>query len=173
MASRDRGRYGAPLLSRFGTALPPDASCRGSEAMRLSGPRELTERRVNLIRPGRGKLESVAGEQNKRFFSDRVVKKHKTKEVLTMKPAKASESRVDSASLEGCDRAGARFHGTFRHDSLSYWFPPCFNRSTTEPKHLGGSSKRALSLHHSAEWNLCCECLTSFEASSTASGALI
>lgn len=65
-----------------------------------------------------------------------------------------------------------RFHGTLPHDSLSYWFPPCFNRWRAWAKKSRRIPESSF-LHHSAEWNLVCKCLTSFEASFTVSGALI
>lgn len=58
------------------------------------------------------------------------------------------------------------------HDSLSYWFPPYFNRWRARAKKSQRIPKSSF-LHHSTEWNLVCKCLTSFEASFTVSGALI
>lgn len=69
-------------------------------------------------------------------------------------------------------QSSERFHGTLPHDSLSYWFPPCFNRCRTWAKKSWRIPESSF-LHHSAEWNLVCKCLTSFEASFTVSGALI
>lgn len=59
-----------------------------------------------------------------------------------------------------------RFHGTLPHDSLSYWFPPCFNRWQARAKKSRRIPTSSL-LRRSAEWNLVCKCLTSFKASFT------
>lgn len=161
------GDMWSPILSCFGTTWSSDASSGSPHSVKMEATNSERKQWRQCL-----------------FFFAQVLKvlvnkkRDKNKTFVWLLFFSLCKKKTNQQSLSwlrfawGCDRAGRDFMGRCPMIHWVIGFRPVLIAGGPEPKKSWRIPESSF-LHHSAEWNLVCKCLTSFEASFTVLGALI